>query len=143
MNLYRYVGNDPVDFRDPKGLTTYQCQVPLNSVPNYQNSWLSHTYTCTITKGHVVCGSFNPSGSPYWFSPGQNDPTDVYDPAICKPENPDDDCVDSCVEDKLLSASRPIYNAFVYNCHDWDRDVLNNCIDQCNGNPYAGLGGGL
>jgi RHS repeat-associated protein len=141
MNPYRYVGNDPVDFRDPRGLTTYDCQVPLNSLKPYQDSFLNHTYLCAKSGGNpVVCGSFNPSGNPLWFTPGQNDPTDTFDPAICTPSGPDDNCVDSCVADQLLSPSRPTYNFFVYNCHDWDTDVKNYCQNICNGYPSTGTG---
>jgi hypothetical protein len=132
MNLYRYVSSDPVDFRDPSGLTTYECQVPLDSLKPYQNSILDHTYLCA-TLGHSspICGSFNPSGSPLGFTPGLNDPNDKYDPTICRPQNPDNDCLDSCVASAVLDPSRPTYNLALYNCHDWDQEILENCSQLC------------
>ncbi|MGD0680109.1 MAG: hypothetical protein ABSC94_32405 [Polyangiaceae bacterium] len=98
----------------------------------YQDSILNHTYLCaTLGNSLPICGSFNPSGSPYWFTPGINDPGDVFDPAICRPQTPDNDCIDSCVGSATLDPSRPTYNLFTYNCHDWDEEILDDYRELC------------
>jgi RHS repeat-associated protein len=133
MNLYRYVGNDPVDFRDPRGRATYECTVPLESLgfipPGVPT--LSHNYVCVVQGGIPICGSFNPSGSQFG-SPGENDPNNGFDPTVCKEKFPDNTCIEDCIATIAQDpGSYPWYSVTSYNCHDWTKDVENQCRSQC------------
>jgi RHS repeat-associated protein len=141
MNLYRYVSNDPVDFRDPRGTTTYTCSKPLEREP-IQSGPFSHTYVCVKQGNNTICGSFNPSGSMFG-SPGCNDPNDQFDPTECREDYGDDACLESCIGTAAGSSDRPWYSVGSYNCHDWTQDVEQSCFKQCHpGNDTCWASGG-
>jgi RHS repeat-associated protein len=142
MNMYRYVGNDPIDFHDPRGTATYTCYKPLQSLSPFQSGSISHSYVCVTQGGHVICGSFNPTGS-MGGSPGCNDPSDTLDPTECRQDYGDDACMESCVATTAESPQRPWYSVVSYNCHDWTQDTEQSCFKQCHpGNDTCCASGG-
>jgi RHS repeat-associated protein len=67
LNLYGFVGDDPIDWVDPFGLDTYMCTKPLDAIsgqgspgkktgPDILGNPLYHQYICIEKEGAIICG---------------------------------------------------------------------------------------
>jgi RHS repeat-associated protein len=142
-NTYAYVYGDPLRFSDPKGLDTYICTRPLRGSGGLTPGPAFHQYVCTWNDytGQIVCGSITPTGSMFG-SPsrltGPND-DDVYDPTRCRLVAPPNDCLETCIADRLRG-DLPEYDVRVnvgrgrpgaQECQTFSNNVLSSCRQQC------------
>ena len=134
MILYRYVGNDPVNWRDPKGKAVWDCTVPLKLMNPFQSSSLYHEYVCVTQGDELICGSFNPTAGgigSMFGSPGQMIRTTNSIPTICKDATPDNTCIDDCVATVAQSPDCPWYDVRSNQCQDWTQSLINYCKAEC------------
>ncbi|PAN77452.1 hypothetical protein CIW68_02375 [Enterobacter cloacae] len=144
-NLYKYPFN-PVTHIDPLGLTTYMCMIPLHSLggsgtrsgPDIWGNPLYHQYLCVDDgKGGYVCGGQDRSGGA--FLPGSqgkatNDTWPTGENGTCKQVD-DQECVDECVQNRVINKKRPWYQIpFGTDCQDWSDEVLESCQKSCRTN---------
>ncbi len=135
-NLFRYVLNNPLRWIDPDGLSTFICRRPLKKWKKERGTAF-HEYPCVVnpTTGKKTCSSTTPKGF-FLLFPGR--PTtpedgDVYDPKKCREVEPDNICMDSCMEKNMSSSSRPQYGypGPGTDCKEYSRDLVENCRKQC------------
>lgn len=113
----------------------YNCFRPLKSgipqLPVGPTVAAVHQYICVKDKDGTKCVGLNPSGSIYG-SPGQNNPSDGYDPKKCK-EVSSDPCFASCVQRKFkeFDEKPPEYKYPEYHCQTWAKEVLQGCKKEC------------
>jgi RHS repeat-associated protein len=120
-NLYGYVGGDPINMRDPQGLTVYQCCGSAET-----SSLLDHCWICTDIQCAGLTGYF-------WdmiVEPHPSDLTDmIYPDAVCSPiPDSDETCVNQRLGDDLWSHQgwfRP-WN----NCQSYADDVVSACFSE-------------
>ena len=142
VNLYRYVGNNPVNYVDPLGLETYQCTKPLDAVTKKFGSEVSewayknvpyayHQYSCVVfSNGALQCGGQDRAASPLW-GPGKPS-NDTFRPVSCKQSQPDNDCFERCLIDEW-SKPRPQFGIPIgKDCQNYDDDVNKRCLKKCN-----------
>ncbi|CAG0980023.1 partial Protein RhsC, partial [Myxococcaceae bacterium] len=142
LNLYAYVENNPVNYADPLGLTSFRCQKPLDrlggptpgsgtrSGPDVSWNPLYHQYVCVVTPAGITCGGQTAVGGDPW---GEGLPSDDhFDPNRCEPTGPPDDCMDQCLL-AAFSGKRPRYGLFgpYTNCQEWSNDALSLCERIC------------
>ena len=148
INTYAYVGGDPLNGIDPRGLATYICTKPLHALGDYgprvyNPSWwnpLYHQFDCVRdASGKVTCGGQDRSGSAFFpGSPGK--PSDDKWPAPgegeCKLQDARQ-CVDDCVKRKIADPKRPRYAIGPHgtDCQEWSDEVVESCKAECKGKP--------
>jgi len=141
INLYAYLNNDPVNHRDPLGLTVYACQERNQdwSHPWWPYYGFSHAYIRTDSNAF---GAY-PTG-PVFFDPAQivDDSTSGGE---CVPvPDVDEDCVDGFA---LLSSRNPQNNGNwgpytpFNNCGTFVAEVLTRCRRADTPVPYDGQEG--
>lgn len=142
MNLYAYVGGNPINWIDPEGLTTSMCTAPLHAIggKGKKSGWdvkgnpLYHKYLCVDDgNGGKTCGGQDQRGKK-WYDPisGPGKPSnDSYDKDRCEEAEPDDKCIENCLLRKF-GEPRPGYGIpFGTDCQEWADDALEYCRDRC------------
>jgi len=148
-NLYEYVQNNPVNWMDPLGLTTYICKKPLDvmggsgqrSGPDIPGNPFYHQYLCVINGQTTVCGGQqSDNGKPYGGGKPSND---HFDKNRCE-EKDNRPCIDQCVTEAIQNPSRPPCGLLGpgTNCQEWSNDVYTKCAQQCedHGPQFLGIG---
>ena len=143
VNLYGFVGNDPVNWVDPLGLKTWMCEKPLDKLCEWgaecsgtknfsDTSWnpLYHQYICVGNEDAPICGGQRSGGKLY--GPGKQS-NDKYNPDKCKEKDPDNDCLESCIQKKIQDPKRPYYGLIGpgMNCHEWADKTYADCVRGC------------
>ncbi|WP_437967423.1 DNRLRE domain-containing protein [Sorangium sp. So ce260] len=142
-NLYEYAANDPVNRRDPSGLTTFTCRKPLDVIggtddsTNQRNGWdvwgnpLYHQYICVLQGDEMICGGQSSQGG-VAYGPGKPSEDDFHHER-CEEVEPDNTCLESCLATAILSPERPDYGVIGpgTNCQEWADDTLEECRDYC------------
>ena len=137
MNLYGYVGENPVLMTDPYGWKTFSCKKPLSiggtgsrSGPDVPGNPLYHQYTCTLdSSGKMVCGGQDRRGSALG-SPGKPS-NDSYDSRYCEEELDDYSCYEQCLQDEWVKP-RPKYGIPLgTDCQEYDDDINKKCRQRC------------
>ena len=141
-NTYAYVDGSAIGHKDPFGLATYMCRQPLDACanPGRQRCFADipgnpfyHQYLCVIQpNGNITCGGQDRSGNPF-SSPGK--PSEDYFPYnrkdLCEKKD-DRQCVDNCIQRRVLSSVRPRYGIpFGTDCQEWSDDALLQCQTEC------------
>ncbi|MDX9715706.1 MAG: RHS repeat-associated core domain-containing protein [Dissulfurispiraceae bacterium] len=145
VNLYRYVGNNPVNWVDPEGLKTWMCEKPLDVIcklgmecsgtKNFADFFwnpLYHQYICVGNEKSPICGGQSSNGKPY--GPGKPS-NDKFSPDRCKEKEKDNDCIEACLM-KKFGEPRPYYGIagpFTTNCQEWADNAMVDCWRKCNG----------
>jgi len=135
VNLYAYVNSDPVNHRDPLGLTVYACQEKTHDWSHYWWPYygFSHAYVQTDSNAFGLY----PSGEPYF------DPAQVVDDSSSEGECiPVPDVDESCVDGFALTSNNAAANwgpyGFSNNCGTFVADVLNACRNSAPQMPFNG-----
>ena len=148
LNLYAYVGNDPVNWMDPEGLTVWKCKRPLNGLPGeFAPPIKNHVYICTTTKdGHKVCGSTTPSikdqGLNLFYTgiparPSTYNDGDYYHEKACKEVDIykpwSNGCFEMCINSHINTPTRPHFAIGPYgaDCQEWTDDIISSCRLAC------------
>ena len=138
LNLYAYVGNNPLNRVDFLGLRAYICRRPLGGTPgtpdqrtgpDVPGNPLYHQYYCVESNGQLTCYGQGPSGPIFW---SHGEPThDTYDPHNCE-EIPSSSCIDKCLSRKG-SEARPQYGFCGpgTNCQEWSNANIATCRREC------------
>ncbi len=118
-NRFGYVGGNPLNFIDPKGLEAQIC-----TYPGFNNDW-PHVFTCV----NGNCAGWYPSGysgakpkGPWAAMMNSNgayvDDSDIVDKSYCgKVAGCDEKYIDQCVLDCRSGGNKPSkYNLFNENC---------------------------
>ena len=143
LNLYRYVGNNSVNYIDPYGLDTYQCSrpsEPWNGIPIPD-----HGYLCVVTKYGFQCAGLVPTGdkAPI-LEPGpghlQSESPPGSEGVSCNkitndPNEKHTNCVDKCVKQAFLDdVSIDDYAAIPWigrNCNTYAGQTVKDCLSAC------------
>ena len=122
VNLYAYVGGNPLRWIDPLGLAVQICS----------KIWRPHTFICVDGN----CSGKYPSGNPF-ASPGEirND-SDNKSSARCSNvpnQKSDQNCFERCIAKRITQRgpSGDLYNYSAANCGQWAEGVILECRSQC------------
>jgi RHS repeat-associated protein len=135
INLYGYVGGNPVSNIDPLGLATYMCKRNLDNVP-FQAGPLFHQYICIPDgKGGQTCAGLGPAAASKMFdTPGiiEYEKTSSSS-ASCEKVADDDECLEKCIQKEF---KKPVPNYSVdlskgENCQTWANSAVAVCKAQC------------
>lgn len=128
VNLYMYVGNDPINSKDPAGLAVYQCYDLTGRYAWYPIVGFDHTW---IKTDAYEWGSGPMQVADSWFL--HNVPMDhrqQYDynsPSIRCVER--QDVSEVCVDNKIShSTDQGIYVPFFNACDDYVYSILHQCM---------------
>lgn len=138
LNIYGYVGANPIAIRDPRGLDN-------PGMGSYGPAWRGpggvsicstflHPHTFLCVDGN--CSGKYPSGNPFW-SPGEiRDDSGERSKASCgavPPGGCDQYVFLQCVADRVSNRgpSGDIYNFYAANCGQWAEDVITLCRRKC------------
>jgi RHS repeat-associated protein len=122
VNLYGYVGGNPLSYTDPLGLAAQICS----------KLWHPHTFLCVDGN----CSGKYPSGNPF-ISPGEiRDDSPNKSSASCSdvPSNGcDQNSFEQCIAKRLANrgSSGDLYNYSYANCGQWAEDVIQQCRNEC------------
>lgn len=122
MNIYQYLGGDPVDFADPSGLDRY-----------IEHQTVVHYYIVVPEWSEDCCRilqwwRFDFSPKSIWWGPAAAIvvPGLVTKAQASEPGSNGTKVTSTCWEDKVLFdklgdqvSDPPLYNALFYNCIDW------------------------
>jgi len=132
------VGNNPVNWIDPWGLKTWMCEKPLDALggegtksgPDMWGNPFYHQYICVGNEDSPICGGQSSGGKPY--GPGKPS-DDKYNPDRCKEKEPDNDCLEKCIQKKIQNPKRPYYGLIGpgTNCQEWADETLAKCRKEC------------
>ena len=134
MNLYRYVGNNSLNYTDPLGLTTYQCtRIYKKKGPiDFSHSFLCVHYFNEYGQLNWDCGGIGPSGSPFGSSGSPTDRGGLPEGATCEKDS-DDSCIDDCVRRKFVEGDEepPYYHFITSNCFHYTSNIRRECNEEC------------
>nr|WP_269837292.1 RHS repeat-associated core domain-containing protein [Delftia acidovorans] len=130
-NRFGYVGGNPLNFIDPKGLEAQIC-----TYPGFNNDW-PHVFTCV----NGNCAGWYPSGysgakpkGPWAAMMNSNgayvDDSDIVDKSYCgKVAGCDEKYIDQCVLDCRSGGNKPSkYNLFNENCMSTAQQCVQKCV---------------
>jgi RHS repeat-associated protein len=137
LNTYGYTGQNPVNWIDPTGLATYECQRNLKGPKGLKiprAGPLYHEYICTgNAKTGYSCGGLGPTGNPF-DSPGVVEKDD-FKPERCEKVQDDNKCIEDCIT-KRLAEKPPNYSVHLEhgeNCQTYSAQIQVECASQCKG----------
>ena len=128
MNLYAYVGGNPLRWTDPFGLEVQICSRLWTPTSLFS----PHTFLCVDGN----CSGKYPSGN-FLISPGEiRDNSDDKPQASCSAvpgQQNDPTCFENCVLKRIRTRgpSGDLYNYIGANCGQWAVDVISQCRLQC------------
>jgi hypothetical protein len=95
-------------------------------------SWnpLYHQYICVGNEDAPICGGQSSGGKSY----GSGKPSDdKYNPDRCKEKDPDNNCLEKCIQKKIQDPKRPYYGLIGpgTNCQEWADKTYADCVKEC------------
>jgi len=160
MNLYAFVGNNPVGRIDylglfccdgkwynpithccrnkriyreafvPTGLKT--CSAPTQTQPMVDHVWIeADGWSAGFYPNGATDGSL--PGQVQYPDPAVNRPNKRCNPVTLNPCQHDLDCFKNCVDAFVnrTESNPPNYHYLFYNCQNWLHDAIDGCMDQC------------
>ncbi|KYF54601.1 hypothetical protein BE04_15585 [Sorangium cellulosum] len=126
-NVYEYVKSDPVNQRDPSGLTVYQCEAPAVTFGALGEYMPYHTWVCTDD----ICAGL--SGAPWAMEVAihsEDIVEDLYPDSRCHEiPSADEECVTRLLREDVAAGDTQGIFAPWNNCQLYANDVIFACFD--------------